>query len=64
MKGDDMPWPITAALVVVATIVGLIAGGRNEMRYAIEAGVAEWRINPKTGESTFHYLTPETSDDQ
>lgn len=25
---------------------------------AIEARVAEWRIDPKTGEKTFHYLTP------
>lgn len=28
-----------------------------EREKAIEAGAAEWRIDPKTGERTFHYLT-------
>lgn len=41
---------------------GFSAGWMNRQHSAIEAGVAECRIDPKTDESTFHYLTPETSD--
>lgn len=43
---------------------GFSAGWMNRQHSAIEAGVAEWRIDPKTGESAFHYLTPEAGNDQ
>jgi hypothetical protein len=41
--------------------VGYIAASVNHKSDAIQAGVAEYRVNPKTGETSFHFITKETS---
>lgn len=50
-------------IIGAAFIVGAIAGGMDGRRLirkeAIEAGVAEYRFNPKTGETSFHFITRE-----
>lgn len=37
---------------------GINRGQEVERAEAVSAGAAEWRIDPKTGERSFHYLTP------
>ncbi|MFN4217436.1 MAG: hypothetical protein ACK4HQ_08570 [Brevinematales bacterium] len=39
-------------------MVGWAAGTEGHQKESIEAGVAEWRIDPKTGEKSFHFITP------
>ena len=41
-----------------AFAIGWAAGTEGHQTKAIEAGVAEWRIDPKTGEKSFHFITP------
>lgn len=45
---------------LMGTIITLILGdfAIDEKNRAIEAGVAEWRIDAKTGVRSFQYLTP------
>jgi hypothetical protein len=51
------------ALVFVAAFVGVFIGGigeRQEMqKEAIKNNAAEWRIDPKTGEKKFVWITAE-----
>jgi hypothetical protein len=53
----------TGGFFVAALAVGITL---NAVRYyhqcaAIEAGVAEWRVDPKTGQTRFEYLKPAES---
>lgn len=52
-------------MAVTATVAGTLGYGSGEIdgrdgvrAGAIEAGVAEWKIDPKTGERRFEWLTP------
>jgi hypothetical protein len=48
-----------ALISIIAWSVGICGGEDWERKRAIKAGVAEWRINPKTGEKVFTYLERE-----
>ena len=48
---------LAAALVVFAGESGIRNGANTQKRLAIEAGVAEYTIDPKTGETSFVYKT-------
>lgn len=56
MKGEDI---FTFVLICAALIFGFwggkIQGRENMQREAIEANVAEWTIDPKTGEKVFRW---------
>jgi len=60
---------LNKARVVTAAIILFCAGAwlghlatRSDLRaVAIKAGVAEYRVNPKTGETSFHFITREGS---
>ena len=43
---------------IFAAILSAVSTQANCRKMAIEAGIAEWRIDAKTGETEFHYLTP------
>lgn len=49
-------------LVALSTFTGFCLGGAFEssrqMSKSIEAGVAQWTIDAKTGEKRFEYITP------
>ena len=51
---------------VLCTTGGLIGGcdlgSYNERKAAIEAGVAEWTVDAKTGATSFRYVTPKGED--
>lgn len=47
-------------LALIFVVVGGTIGHYIERQSAIDANVAEWRVNPKTGKTTFVYLTPAT----
>ena len=59
MCNRDVPTIIVAALL--AFTFGLIIGLRIAMDAvradAIDAGVARWEVNPKTGASTFRFIS-------
>jgi hypothetical protein len=38
-------------------MLGYVCGEDSTQSKAIEAGVAEWRIDPKTGKKSFHFIT-------
>lgn len=38
---------------------GIRAGVDRQRAEAIEAGVARWEVDPKTGETTFRHIAPE-----
>jgi len=40
-------------------LIGVFAQSYDLKSQAIEAGVAEYRVNPKTGETSFHFITRE-----
>lgn len=48
---------VASALVVFAGVAGRNNGTNTQKRFAIEAGVAEYTIDPKTGETSFVYKT-------
>ena len=61
----------TVALIVcICLIVGLLVSGwagyvvgvNKEREAATKAGQAEWRIDPKTGEKSFHWLNLERAE--
>lgn len=45
-------------LVLTGFICGYCASRIDFKRHAIDANVAEWQIDPKTGEKTFQFLSP------
>jgi Na+/glutamate symporter len=53
------------AVVGMGILLGFLIGGRiadiRMKNNAIQAGVAEYRVDPKTGETSFHFITKETS---
>lgn len=49
---------IMVSCLVVGLLVGMALGFSGSQVAAIKAGVAEWRIDPKTGDKSFHYLKP------
>jgi hypothetical protein len=57
-----------AILAVGGTAINGAIGmrdGRDRTRIeAIEANVAEWRIDPKTGEKSFVWLTPQQAESE
>jgi hypothetical protein len=57
--------PIAFLVVVLGLFAGFTVGYRaasvNHKSNAIQAGVAEYRVDPKTGETSFHFITKETS---
>lgn len=64
MNSDSFFWGAFLSLIlcgIVGTYLCIQAnfhGQRIQQRAAIEAGVAEWRIDPKTGESRFEFVKP------
>lgn len=62
MKSESTITFIIGLLVATFALGGLLKcsgeRGMDERARAIEAGVAEWRIDAKTGVKSFHYLTP------
>ena len=65
---DDKLWEVIGVflfvvVLVVVFVLGVVAGvgsGKSMMREAaIEVDVAEWRCDPKTGDSEFHWLMGE-----
>jgi hypothetical protein len=44
------------ACFCVGGLLGHVAGSCDERLAAIDAGAAEWRVDPKTGERTFFYF--------
>ncbi len=41
-------------ILVPLAVIGTVAGGaKGVQQQAIEAGVAEWQVDPKTGETSF-----------
>lgn len=62
---DVHPFPLFLALIfgtfigaVAGTVGGRIDGVKQERAEAIQAGVAEYVVNPKTGETAFQYIRP------
>ena len=55
----DEPWgcciAIYGAIFALGLCGGIGVGIRYERRQAVEAGVAEWRVDAKTAETSFHY---------
>lgn len=47
-------------LISFGFMIGMLFGEEWEKRSAIDAGVAEWQIDPKEGVRKFVYLTPES----
>lgn len=65
---DTFPWTIPIIAVVVMGLflffnigkdIGKDIGKSLERQAAIEAGVANWIIDPKTGERKFKYKEPQ-----
>lgn len=50
---------IMLTLVIISGIVGVISGKSSMRTEAIEAGAAEWRIDPQTGVAEFHWIGSE-----
>jgi hypothetical protein len=48
---------VASALIVFAGETGVRRGANTQKSLAIEAGVAEYTIDPKTGETSFVYKT-------
>lgn len=64
MNREDVgAWLVVIMLVVVLPLFSAWCGyqkGRDRLqKESIEAGVAEWRIDPKTGEKRFEFIKPE-----
>jgi len=48
---------ITLAMpVLLLFVLGFLIGAAGWQESAIEAGVAEWRVDPKTGETEFVWI--------
>lgn len=59
---NDIPVPVIIGLMLLTGIFAWTGGsahGRNDAREkAVQAGVAYWQIDPKTGDRTFVYGVP------
>lgn len=59
MDKDDVIQAILVVAVLFSLFVGGCCAGNSIQRsIAVEAGAAEWRVDPKTGETRFVYLSP------
>lgn len=43
------------AALLIGGMVGFYSGIHAERKKSVEAGVGEWRVDPKTGETEFRY---------
>jgi hypothetical protein len=57
MSDEATAFCLAAFFFFVGLTCGCNGGTTLERRAAIAAGVAEWQVDPRTGETSFHYRT-------
>lgn len=62
---DDQPGFLTVFIILMLILIfGIALGTSEERAKAVEAKVAEYRIDKTTGATTFQYLTPKLNSER
>ena len=66
MRRDDLIGIFIVSMAVVASVAmvaGAFIGEAKIRRDAILHGVAEWRVDSRTGDTSYHWIEPKTQNE-